>query len=572
MNSSFSARIKVISFFVVFLVVVIIVRLFLVQVVHGTEYSENADRQYTTPTSNIFERGVIYFKKKNGEFVGAGNTISGFKVAIVPKSIIDHESVYTALSSITKINYNSFIKSVNKKGDPYEEVANRISKEEADQITALSLPGVSIYKEKWRFYPGGNLASHAIGFVAYNGDDLLGRYGIERFYNDVLSWGSSNLYVNFFAEVFSNINMAIFKNKSKDGDIVSTIEPTVQSFLEKELQNIMGKYKAESAGGIIINPIDGSIYAMASSPSFNLNEFSKEKNPSMYANPIVERVFELGSTIKPLGMAAGIDAGVVTADTKYNDNGYVIVENKKILNFDKKGRGSNISMQEVLNQSLNTGMVFVMQKLGKEKFRDYMLGYGIENKTGIDIPNETPSLVANLHSPRTIEYATASFGQGIALTPIAAARAFSTLANGGYLIKPHLVDEIRYRDGGSKKIEMDYSSAPRVISKDTSLEITRMLVFLVDKALGGGAQKMEHYSIAAKTGTAQLAKEGGGGYYEDKHLHSFFGYFPAYDPKFLILLYTVNPRGASYASETVMPPFMETAKFLLNYYQVPPDR
>src|SRR3989338_963140 len=201
MNSSFSARIKVFSFFVVFLVVVIIVRLFLVQVVHGTEYSENADRQYTTPTSNIFERGVIYFKKKNGELVGAGNTISGFKVAIVPKSIIDHESVYTALSSITKINYNSFIKSVNKKGDPYEEVANRISKEEADQITALSLPGVSIYKEKWRFYPGGNLASHAIGFVAYNGDDLLGRYGIERFYNDVLSWGGSNLYLYFFSEV-----------------------------------------------------------------------------------------------------------------------------------------------------------------------------------------------------------------------------------------------------------------------------------------------------------------------------------------------------------------------------------
>ena len=374
--------------------------------------------------------------------------------------------------------------------------------------------------------------------------------------------------MNFFAEVFSDISRTLFDKSNKEGDIITTIEPTVQNDLEKELQDVMKGWRSDAVGGIIINPKDGSIYAMAHLPAYDLNNYSKVKDFSVFSNPIVESVFEFGSSIKALTMAAGLDAGVVSAETTYNDKGFLILNNRQINNFDKKARGI-VSMQEVLNQSLNTGSVFVMQSLGKERFKKYMLSYGVAEKTGIDLPTEISGLVGNLESGKEVEYATASFGQGIAFTPIEAVRAFSVLANGGYLITPHLVSEIDYTDGLKSKTKI--SPGQRVLSEKTAEEITKMLVAVVDKALLGGTVRQEHYSIDAKTGTAQMSSPDGG-YYEDRYLHSFFGYFPAYNPKFLILLYNINPKGAQYASHTLTEPFINLVKFLIDYYNVAPDR
>jgi cell division protein FtsI (penicillin-binding protein 3)/stage V sporulation protein D (sporulation-specific penicillin-binding protein) len=269
-------------------------------------------------------------------------------------------------------------------------------------------------------------------------------------------------------------------------------------------------------------------------------------------------------------MAAALDVGVLNALTTYNDKGSVVVEKKEIFNFDKKARGPGTSMQEVLNQSLNTGMVFVYQKLGKEKMRDYLLSYGIKEKTGIDLPNETSGLVANLNSPREIEHANASFGQGVALTPVEMIRALASLSNGGNLVTPHIVKKINYENGLEK--DLVYPTTRTKISEATSGEITRMLVNVMDKSLKSGLAKFEHYSVAVKTGTAQVANLNTGGYYEDRHTHSFFGYFPAYDPKFIVFLYAVNPKGVPYASQTWADPFLEITKFLINYYEIPPDR
>jgi cell division protein FtsI/penicillin-binding protein 2 len=173
-------------------------------------------------------------------------------------------------------------------------------------------------------------------------------------------------------------------------------------------------------------------------------------------------------------------------------------------------------------------------------------------------------------SPRELEYANAAFGQGIALTPIEIVRALASLSNGGALVVPHLVKEIKYDDGTSK--DFKYPTTQTKISAATATEITSMLVTVMDKSIKGGTAKLDHYSVAVKTGTAQVAKENGGGYYEDKHTHSFFGYFPAYDPKFIVFLYAVNPQGSQYAATTWSDPFLEITKFLLNYYEVPPDR
>ena len=567
---SFFSRIRILSFCIILFALILVAKLFFVQVIQSNSYKEKADRQYATPSSDIYERNGIYFETKNEQLVSAAIQTTGFKLAINPSTITDIDGTFNKLKEIVSIDYEKFKVKTEKKSDPYEEIANHLSKAEVDNISSLKIPGVSVYKEKWRFYPGENLASHTLGFVGYKGDELAGRYGLEREYNSTLSQNVNNPYINFFAEVFSNINQKLFKEDQLNGDIVTTIEPTVQGFLEKKLEEVKDKYNVDSIGGIIMNPEDGSIIAMGVRPDFNPNDFSNITDSSTFSNPIVENVFEFGSVVKPLVMAGALDAGVLTADTTYNDKGSVVIEKKEIFNFDKKGRGPNTSMQEVLNQSLNTGMVFVYQKLGKEKLRDYLLSYGIKNKTGIDLPNETSGLVSNLNSPREIEYANASFGQGIAMTPIEITRALASLSNGGNLVTPHLVKYIKYEDGTKK--DLIYPTTPTKISKATSEEITRMLVGVMDKSLKGGLAKFEHYSVAVKTGTAQVANPDGGGYYLDRHTHSFFGYFPAYDPKFIVFLYAINPKGVPYASNTWADPFLEITKFLLSYYEVPPDR
>jgi len=573
MKSSFVFRTRIIFFCISVFALILIGKLFLVQVVHNSYYKDQADRQYSTPSSNIFERGTIYFSSKDNQLVSAAMQTTGFKVAINPTKIIDKEAVYKELSEKISLDHDDFLAKAGKSNDPYEEVATHLSKEDADAVSGLNIPGVSVYKENWRFYPGASLASQSLGFVAYKGDDLGGRYGLERQYNDVLSRDKDNPYVNFFAEVFSDINKTLFmSDNSQEGDIVTTIEPSVQSFLEKTLESVKEKYQVDSVGGIIMNPVDGSIYALSTKPDFDLNNFSKVKTVSTFSNPLVENVFEFGSVVKPLVMAGALDAGVVTANTTYDDKGEVTIEKHQIFNFDKKGRGPGTTMQDVLTESLNTGMVFVEQQLGKDKLRDYLLSYGIKDKTGIDLPNETSGLVSNiLTSPREIEYANAAFGQGIALTPIELVRALASLSNGGNLVVPHLVKAIKYDDGTEKNIT--YPTSRVKISEATATEITRMLVNVMDKNLGASDNgKLEHYSIAAKTGTAQVADSANGGYYADRHTHSFVGYFPAYDPKFIIFLYAINPKGVPYAIQTWGDSFLSITNFLINYYEVPPDR
>src|SRR3990167_4946997 len=261
MTQSFISRSRVILLCFVFFNLILVVKLFLVQIVHSNAYSESADRQYVTSVSNVYERGTIFFKDKDGQLISAATQTAGFKIAIEPNKIIDAEDVYQKLVTAIVLDHDNFITRAKKADDPYEEVANHLSREQADAISLLKIPGVQIVKEKWRFYPGGILASHTLGLVGYKDTELGGRYGLEGQYNKELTRYGKNPYVNFFAEVFSNINKTFFNTESGEGNIVTTIEPQVQSFLEKKLTEVKERYKVDSIGGVIIYTQDGTLFS-----------------------------------------------------------------------------------------------------------------------------------------------------------------------------------------------------------------------------------------------------------------------------------------------------------------------
>ncbi len=565
-------RIRIISGLLLLVALVLIGRLYQVQVVHSATYLERAERQYVQVSPGHYHRGSIYFTTKDDRPVAAASVRAGSVVALNSRAIQDPSTVCGALVAHllqTSLERCVELASLDR---AYVEVERLVDRDTVAAIRDLNLRGVLLVSSQWRYYPGDQLAAQALGFVGFterSDHELRGKYGLERFYDNLLFAEQETRSVNIFAEIFSDLGSLVYRReKQGTGHIHTTIEPTVARLVDTVLAQVQDKYDSEFTAAIIMNPQTGAIYSLNVAPTFNLNDRSGIAI-SQFQNPIVENVYEFGSTIKALTIAAGLDSGAITRRSTYYDSGSITMNGFTIRNFDGRGRGT-VDMQTVLNQSLNTGVSHIVDKMGKDRFREYFTNFRLGSETGVDLPFEVMGLVDNLRSPRDVEYATASFGQGIAITPIAAARAFAALGNGGYMVTPHLVTRIEYDDGTSQ--DRVYPRGHQVISEATSEEISRMLVNTVDEALVNGRFALPNHTIGAKTGTAQMADPERGGYYEDKFLHSFFGYFPAYDPQFLIFLYTVDPKGVRYASETLTVPFMDIAKFLINYYDIPPDR
>ena len=572
MNAKLRLRTRIVLISVILFAILIIINLYWLQIVNGSDYAKKAELQYVKPNISLLDRGSIFLRTKDGTKIQGATLKSGYKVYVNPSILTDSNTVYQAISEYIDIDRNDFDKKVNKVNDKYEELADKVPEQSAISIKNLKIPGLGITKEIWRVYPGEAMLAHELGILGESASSsiVVGRYGLERSYENVLNRSESSSVSNVFAQLFSDSDNKEFNDiPKKEGDIITTIEPTVQKYLEKVLEQIQDKWKPETTGAIVIDPNTGEIIAMSSLPNFNPNNTKGIKDVRVLSNPLVESAYEMGSIIKPLTMATALDFGAITADYKYDDTGTMILNGKKISNHDNLVRGMT-SMQDLLGYSLNIGAAKIALKVGKDAFASYFFSFGFGTKTGIDLPNESSGIVGNLKTAKDVEIATASFGQGIAVSPIAVAKALSILANGGYIIRPHLVKEIHYNDGTIEKVSINNKN--RVLKKQTTDEVTEMLVKVVDNSLLKGAIKNDRYSIAAKTGTAQISDPVKGGYYPDRYLHSFFGYFPAYNPKYLVFFFQVYPKGTEYASDTLTEPFNQMTKFLINYYNIAPDR
>lgn len=564
-------RAHLVLFIWLFIAFCITLRAFYIQVIEHSKYTDLGTKQYVSSVPINFDRGSILFSRYGGTPVPAAQLRATYRIAIDPTQIKDAEDAFAKLSKYLPLEKESFLEKATKKNDPYEEIAKDINSDTVALLKAQKVKGVAFYRDNERSYPQESVGAKVIGFVGNNGSKVKGQYGLERYYDDVLTRDSDDKTVNFFAELFTDIEKTAISNiDTQQGDIVLTIDAEAQRVLHTTLIETQKTWKSDIIGGIIMDPKTGAIIAMDSLPSFDPNEFQQVKDSSVFINQNVSGVYEMGSIIKPITMAAALDAGVVNENkTTYTDTGFRDLNGYKVRNFDGKARGKNTTMQAILDQSLNVGIVFLVEQLGQKQFQDYFRKFGLGSETGIDLPGEAGGLTKNLESKVFVDSATAGFGQGIAITPIQTIRALAALGNGGKLVTPHVVDSIIYQNGERKKIVEE--TPEQVISADASERVSRMLVHVVDTALMHGAGKMEHYSIAAKTGTAQMVQPGKG-YYEDRYLHSFFGYFPAYEPKYIVFLFHTYPKGAQYASATLTDPFFKLVKFLISYYEVPPDR
>jgi cell division protein FtsI/penicillin-binding protein 2 len=574
MRYNFLLRVRLLGGLFIIAALLLLARLYFVQIVHGKEFARDAIAQYVEPVPETGNRGDIFFTSKDGASVSAAVMQRGWKLVVRPDDIGEAEDAFKALDALTPLDRERFFASAGKRGDPYEEVGFRIPDDVAKTIRARELPGVLLVQDQWRFYPAGELFAQTVGFVGYSGDSptRTGVYGLEKKWNETLTLVTSGRAVNPFAEIFTSLGSAFSSDPSKEqGSIVTALEPVVGKQLEDTLERVVETYSPRRVGGIVMDPRTGAIIAMALRPTYDPNRYNIVGDPSVYSNQLVEAVYEMGSIMKPLAMAAALDAGVVTPHTTYDDVGCIKKSGKTICNYDGKARGV-IDMQEVLNQSLNVGMSFVADKLGPRALTDYFTRYGLGERTGIDLPAEARGNIKSLGngSGPDVNFASAAFGQGIAVTPVAMTRALSALANGGSIPPPHVVASMRYESGITR--DLDFAPSVQVLKQETVESITSMLVEVFDEALLGGALKQEHYRIAAKTGTAQIANPDGGGYYKDRYLHSFFGYFPAYEPRFIVFLFVLEPHGAEFASATLARPFLRLTQFLINYYDIPPDR
>lgn len=536
-------------------------RLYDLQVNQGNYYKAIAQGQQVYLSEEEGERGMVYFK--NGEILAINKKNPYLFVS--SEEIEDKEITAKTLSEVINKEESFLIDLMSEEGSFYNIVEKNISEETAKEIKNLKLKGVYIGNEIKRYYPTEKTASQIIGFINQEG---VGQYGIERYYDDILKGES---IVEKSEKNPYSFSFNVSREDSINGSSLElTIDYNIQFMAEKILNEGVEKYEADGGEIIVMNPNTGEIIAMAQSPNFDPNNYGNEKI-DYFPNSSVQKIFEPGSIFKPITMAMAINENVITPETTYKDNlGYVQFGTYRVSNFSNKIWGE-ISMTKVLEGSVNTGVIFAESKIGHDKFYNYLEKFGFFEKTGVDLFGEVFSkngeIKKALENNIDVNFATASFGQGIASTPIQMITAFSSIINGGTLYRPMIVKKI---DNEEIKTEIIRKN---IVSKETTLKLRQMLINVVENGFGHLA-KIEGYWIGGKTGTSQVPytsiginKSG----YSDQTWQTFMGFAPALDPQFIILVKIDNSKKIKTSEYSAVPIFNELAKYIVDYWQIPPD-
>ncbi|MBT4121846.1 penicillin-binding protein 2 [bacterium] len=563
-------RLTIISIVFFLLTALTILKLFNLQVINHNKYLALAEEQHLALAKLNPERGTILIHDREaGEDVLYPVALNRkyFLAYAVPNQVKNPLAYSKLLAPILEMEEDTLLYRLSKEDDIYEPLKHKLDDLKKLEIESLELEGIRFQEEVFRFYPEENIGSQVLGFVGYQGDDLVGRYGIEGYWQDELA-GSSGTY-EFERDAVGRlipIGGRLKADQVNGANIVLTIDRAIQFFACSALEATVLKHGAEDGSVIIMDPETGAIMAMCNYPDFNPNNYNEVENIEVYNNRAIFEPYEPGSMIKGITMAAAVDIGGVTPATTYIDTGTVEISGFTIHNSDGEAHGLK-NMTQVLEESLNTGAIYAARQIGPDIFKNYFYNFGYGDLTDIRLETERNGDIKNLSYPNEIFMATASYGQGITATPLQVINSFAAIANQGKLMKPYIVEEIIHPDGRQEKT--DPTMIRQVITNQTAQTLSAMLASVVKY---GHAQRagVHGYYIAGKTGTAQVADSETGKYSIDKSIHSFVGFAPVQDPKFVMLIKLNHPKSVEFASSSAAPLFGEISQFLLNYLQVPP--
>lgn len=548
---------------------IIITRLFYLQIIKHPYYNTLA--LYRQGEDRVLEakRGTI---EDYNNFPLAVN-INNYNLIAIPAEIKDIASTTNIVAGFLGIQdenseeFDELKSKLSKRIDYYELLKRDIGYDLAKQIKELNLPGITTEEGFKRYYSEGEMFSHLIGFVGTKDDKRQGLYGVEEFFDKQLAGENGLLRSEYAPGKVSILDSAKTIKQAKDGSsLILTIDRSLQYVVCKDLSEGIKDSRAEGGTAIIMNPKNGAVLALCNYPDFDSNQYNKTKNYHDFLDVAASDAFEPGSIFKVITMAAALDANKLKPDTTYEDTGEVKIGNYTIRNSDKKAHGIK-TMTNVLEKSLNTGAVFAARLLGYSLFRSYVKNFSFGSLTEIEQPYEATGDISNLEKNSDIYLATASFGQGISVTPIQLATAISAIANEGKLYKPYLLAKIISPEGKEEITQPRFIR--QVITPETAKTLGVMMVSVLENGYGILA-RVPGYYVAGKTGTAQVPNKTGG--YSEETIHSFVGFAPAENPVFVGVVKIINPKIGNFAESTAAPIFGKFAKFVLNYYQIPPNR
>jgi cell division protein FtsI/penicillin-binding protein 2 len=438
-----------------------------------------------------------------------------------------------------------------------------LPEETATAIAALHIPGLGFQNEPKRLYPNDAIGAAALGFVNDNGDGIT---GVEGYYDATLRGTAGRLVVERDP---ANRDLAVGLREAiapRDGaDLTLTIDLVAQTAAERELSSAMKKEHAASGSILVIDPTDGSIRALASAPTYDPAAV-RLADPEALRDRAIAWPYEPGSTMKAMTIAAALNEHLVRPTDSYNDVGYTIVGGRKLNNALGRSYGPT-TVTQILERSLNAGAAWVGQKLGAQRLSDYFRSFGFGRPTGVDLAGEVSGTVRPLAEWYPVDVGTASFGQGVSVSPLQLVMAYAALANGGTLYRPYVVASRRDADGEHRTAPLAVS---HVVTPDTAATLRSMLLSTVDNGIAHNAA-ISGFTVAGKTGTSQIASPDGS-YVDDLYVSSFAGFFPADDPKYVVLVVLEKPDSRLLGTLTATDAFKGVAQDILRYARIQPDR